>query len=167
MTEKTAFENAPSRVNWVTITNLLGVTVIVIIGALIYNALQNPDPLADNTFALPAHSISPQTAHDHILNNENAVLVEISTQPREAPRSYVEGAIPIVADEVSQQVPVLLPHHQADIMLLCFAIQLSTCQNVAVWLRENGYNNVMLVDGGLEAWQAARLPLVEPLMSAQ
>ncbi|MFP4324023.1 MAG: rhodanese-like domain-containing protein [Anaerolineales bacterium] len=164
MTEKTVFEQPPKRINWVAITNLAGVIAILIVALFIYNALQSPSNVVDNTFDMPPQTISPQAAHEHIQHNDNAVLLEISATQRAGP--YIEGAIPLLAEDIAHQAGDVLPDHNTAILLMCFANEAAACGTVANWLRQNGYRNVMMVDGGLEAWQAAHLPLVEPPIRA-
>lgn len=100
-------------------------------------------------------TISPEKTVD-LINNANAVVIDL----RE-PAAFKDGHIisSIRASEADFTTPRFDKYKNKDIILVCNrGIQAA---NVAKNLRTQGYTNPMVLNGGIEAWKQANLPLVK------
>jgi rhodanese-related sulfurtransferase len=74
-------------------------------------------------------------------------------------RQHLPGALPLVADDVTDRAAELLPDKHAAIVTYCSNPACPNSQNVATRLERLGYLNVRKYREGIEDWIAAGLPV--------
>jgi rhodanese-related sulfurtransferase len=74
-------------------------------------------------------------------------------------RQHLPGALPLVADDVTDRAAELLPDKHAVIVTYCSNPACPNSQNVATRLERLGYLNVRKYREGIEDWIAAGLPV--------
>lgn len=91
-----------------------------------------------------------------MMNNEQAVVIDVrDAQTYSA--GHIIGAIHASADDFSQQR--MDKHKNKPIIFVCAkGLQSAT---LAAKVRTQGFTQPMVLAGGIEAWQAANLPLVK------
>lgn len=100
-------------------------------------------------------SISPEIAVNFINNNDAIVLDLRNAAAFKA--GHIIGAIRI--SESDFDTPKLSKYKDKDIILVCArGIQAA---NVANKLRGKEFSNPMVLNGGIEAWKQANLPLIK------
>jgi len=102
-----------------------------------------------------AKSLDPSQAIEQI-NHHNAVVVDIRAADLYK-KGHIIGAIR--ATEADFKLPKMNKYKEKPVILVC-ARGLET-QGLAPKIRALGFNQVMLLSGGISAWQAANLPLVK------
>ena len=99
--------------------------------------------------------VSPLEA-TQLLNHEDAVLLDV----RE-PQEYQEGCLPdsirIPLGTLADKATTLEKHRDRPIIVVCRSGHRST-QAVRL-LKQQGYQNIYNLGGGLQAWRNAHLPL--------
>lgn len=102
-----------------------------------------------------AKNVSPQ-AMINLINNDNAKIIDI----REA-ELFTKGHIidAINASEADFEKDKLLKLKAKPVILVCARGQQST--PLANKLRKQGFEQIMVLNGGIAAWQSADLPLVK------
>jgi class 3 adenylate cyclase/rhodanese-related sulfurtransferase len=76
----------------------------------------------------------------------------------------IAGAIPLRLDVAPARIPDL--PRDTPVVVYCLCSGQASSTRVALWLREAGYLDVSVLEGGLPAWQAAGLP-VAPIGSQE
>lgn len=102
-----------------------------------------------------AKSISPATAVD-LINHEDAIIVDLR-DANAFRRGHIINAIRASDDDVSQR---RLEKHKTKPMILVCAKGLESATLAATW-RAKGFTQVMVLAGGMAAWQTAALPLIK------
>jgi rhodanese-related sulfurtransferase len=98
---------------------------------------------------MPSLEISPTEASE-LLDTGKARLIDVR-ETWELSQAYVEGAEAIPMGEIAARAPHELKPDE-HLLILCHRGQRSL--NVAIWLRNQGYENVQSVSGGISAWAA-------------
>ena len=90
------------------------------------------------------------------MNHENAVVFDL----RDA-EAFKKGHIihAIQAGTTEIQATKMKPYQTKPIILVCARGQQSTA--LGMKLRQQGYTQVFILEGGMSAWQNAGLPLVK------
>ena len=93
-----------------------------------------------------------------LINREKGVLVDISTAAEFA-AGHASGARHIAAEQLAATpLPSGLPSNKAlPVLLMCASGQRS--QKAAQALRSAGYERALSVQGGLQAWREAQMPI--------
>ena len=119
---------------------------------------------ACNGNAQQKKSVEPVTFHQEIANKDVQVL-DVRT-PEEFRSGHLSGAFHADwndRDEFINRTRHLDPNK--PIYTYCLSGVRSS--NAAEWLRKNGFQNVINMEGGLMAWKKARLPLDSPVQKVQ
>lgn len=91
------------------------------------------------------------------VNHDEAVVLDI--RDREAfQRGHITGAMNIPSADLDQSLNKLNKVKQKKIVVVCQAGR--SCLAVSDRLRKSGFTDVTILKGGINAWQAADLPLV-------
>ncbi|MDQ3663914.1 MAG: rhodanese-like domain-containing protein [Actinomycetota bacterium] len=73
-------------------------------------------------------------------------------------RQHLPGAVPLVAEEVTDRAPDLLPDKAAPVVTYCSNEACPNSGNVASLLTQAGYTSVRKYKEGIEDWVQAGLP---------
>jgi len=106
-------------------------------------------------------SISPAALHGRISAGQQAPLVDVRSAP-EYRAGHVGGAHSVPLDELDPQAlpeRIGVPAAGKDTPLYLTCQSGIRAQQAAETLRDAGYHNLALVQGGTEAWEKAGLPL--------
>ena len=105
--------------------------------------------------------LSPNEAHAR--QQAGAVLIDVRADHERA-LGMAAGALGIVREELERDPARHLPDAAAEILLVCQRGARSL--KAAEALQAAGYANLVSVEGGTEAWQAAGLPMERPDIDA-
>ena len=151
------------RVNWVFIYNAAAVIAIIVVAAYLYNVLRATDPVLDEPLAGPVIAqLTPQEARDRLIRDENIILIDVRNPSEWQNTSHVDGALLLSLREFSDDALEALPDKDAPIIVMCDWGNIRSMK-AAEWLVSRGYTNVSNLNGGMNAWTAANLPLHEPV----
>lgn len=103
------------------------------------------------------YNTNPASLNEMIVNGEVMTLVDVRTAEEYA-GGYIEGAINIPLDQLMANLSQL-PDKAAKIVVYCGSGQRSALVTTALIF--NGYTNVINLGGGMGAWKAAELPVVQ------
>jgi rhodanese-related sulfurtransferase len=103
-------------------------------------------------------TLAPQKAFDQLSTNANAVIVDVRNPDEWATTGVPPNAALIPLPEFEQRAPQELPKDK-PIYVICNSGNRSTVASAI--LIKDGYKKVYNVDGGIQAWLRAGLP-VEP-----
>lgn len=96
------------------------------------------------------------TAEATLLMNRNGVVVDVN-EPDEFLKGHILGAIHLPLSQLSQKITTLEPHKSSVLMIV--ANQERQALHAAKVLKQQGFNEVKILSGGLAAWREANLPL--------
>ena len=94
-------------------------------------------------------------ARDLIAEKADLVILDVRTIP-EFDSGHLEGAINIPVEELSQRLSEL--NQKDELLVYCKTGNRST--TAVRILRENGYDRIYHMDGGITAWNVAGFPTV-------
>lgn len=101
--------------------------------------------------------INPQQVIE-ILNKQNGIVIDI--RPREAYQSgHIVGAVNIPQADLEKEFSKIKKYEKQPIILVCDNGQKSAV--LAMNLKKQGLEQVHVLNGGLQAWKTAQLPLVK------
>ena len=103
------------------------------------------------------YATNSAAVNEMIVNGETFTLVD-TRRPEEYAEGHVEGAISIPLETIMTDLS-LLPDKEAKIVVYCKSGIRSAMATNALLM--NGYNNALSMAGGILAWQAAELPVVQ------
>jgi rhodanese-related sulfurtransferase len=103
-------------------------------------------------------TLSPQKAYDRLNKSTDAVIVDVRNPDEWATTGVPAGAALIPLPQFEQRAPQELPKDK-PIYVICNSGNRSTVASAI--LIKDGYQKVYNVDGGIQAWLRAGLP-VEP-----
>jgi rhodanese-related sulfurtransferase len=103
-------------------------------------------------------TLSPQKAYDQLNKSTDAVIVDVRNPDEWATTGVPAGAALIPLPQFEQRAPQELPKDK-PIYVICNSGNRSTVASAI--LIKDGYQKVYNVDGGIQAWLRAGLP-VEP-----
>lgn len=115
----------------------------------------------DDTARMPVRRITPHQARE--LLAAGAVLVDVRAA-HECALGMAEGARNVAREALERDPSAHLPDRDAPILLLCQRGQRSLAAAEA--LVTAGYRDLASVEGGIEAWEAADLPMTRPDIDA-
>jgi SulP family sulfate permease len=97
--------------------------------------------------------ISPQTLWQQLSNGQRLPLVIDVREPREFKRGHIPGALLIPLSTLFSEEPTL--PQDRDIVLVCRSGRRS--RQAASLLQNEGYENLLILRGGMLAWEAGKL----------
>jgi len=71
-------------------------------------------------------------------------------EPNEYETAHIEGAVLLPMSEIQDRVDELEPHREQDIIIHCHHGGRSL--HVAMWMREQGFDRVQSMVGGIDDW---------------
>lgn len=101
-------------------------------------------------------SLSVVQAHAVLTDDDRAVCFDIR-DPQSFGNGHIPGAIHLCNDNLMQQLQAL--DFEQPVLICCYH-GISSLQ-AAQYLVEQGFEQVLNVSGGFEAWQQAKLPVEE------
>ena len=110
--------------------------------------------MIDDNRGMPIRSLSPSEAHAR--QRAGARLVDVRGDGERA-LGMAEGAQGITRELLEADPLAHLPDTDAEVLLLCQRGVRS--RQVAEFLATRGHRNLASIEGGIEAWQAAGLPM--------
>jgi len=103
--------------------------------------------------------LDPADAHEEIASGD-LVLVDTREQ-HEWDEAHLDGATLVPPASVADRIEEVAPDRSARVLLYC-RVGNRSARAADLMETELGYENVASVAGGIEAWQQAGLPVVEP-----
>lgn len=100
-------------------------------------------------------SITPKQAYELLQNDKNVVLLDVRT-PEEFSQEFIEGAILIPVQILSENISKLQPQKNKKIIVYCHSGNRSVA--AARILSKNGFHPLN-IKGGISAWKNDGLPL--------
>lgn len=100
---------------------------------------------------LPPGTIDCQTAHEKLLNSEEAEFILLDCRERqEFDTVHVPNSMWLPMSEMADRLTELEVHKEKEIAVICHHGMRS--QNVATWLIQQGFANISNVAGGIDRW---------------
>ena len=93
-----------------------------------------------------------------LVNRDNALVVDLRT-PVEFEKGHIAGAKNVQLSQFDPENKQLAPVKSLPVVLVCQSGQ--TAQTAAARLRKAGFTQVSVLDGGVQAWRGADMPLVK------
>lgn len=93
-----------------------------------------------------------------LMNRENALVVDLRA-PGEFEKGHIAGAKNVQLSQFDPENKQLAPAKALPVVLVCQSGQ--TAQGAAGRMRKAGFTQVSVLDGGIQAWRGADLPLVK------
>lgn len=90
------------------------------------------------------------------MNNEEATLIDVRAQDLYK-KEHIINSININKDEISQAK--LNKYKNSPIIIVCMLGK--TALTAAETLKKEGFQHVFVLEGGIEAWKGANLPLIK------
>src|SRR5512142_211448 len=130
-------------------------SLVLLLAAMLLAAC-GPKPVAAQTIAVDGGSYRNVSAAElqQMLKQHDFVFVNVHT-PFAGNLAGTDVSIPY--DEISQRLSLLPPDKAYKIVLYCRSGHMSKIAAEA--LVELGYTNIWTLDGGMQAWEAAGLPV--------
>ncbi|MDF2868393.1 MAG: rhodanese-like protein [Gammaproteobacteria bacterium] len=92
------------------------------------------------------------------LNHEIAILIDTRAR-NDYQRSHILGAMNIVESELLTELKRLEKYKDKQIIIIDAAGQ--KAHNIALKLKKQGFDNVAMLSGGMQAWLAEGLPIAK------
>jgi rhodanese-related sulfurtransferase len=134
---------------------IIAFAVIVIAGAAYYYFTQMKPGGSSGYGNVDVRARDVGEARDLIAEKVDIVILDVRTTP-EFDSGHLEGAINIPVEELSQRLSEL--NQKDELLVYCRTGNRST--TAVRILRENGYDRIYHMDGGITAWNAAGFPTV-------
>jgi rhodanese-related sulfurtransferase len=93
-----------------------------------------------------------------LVNRDNALVVDLRAIS-DFEKGHIAGAKNVQMSQFDPENKSLAPAKALPVVLVCQAGQ--TAQTAAKRLRKAGFAQVAVLEGGIQAWQSADLPLVK------
>lgn len=103
--------------------------------------------------------VDPAAAREE-LSRGDAVLIDVR-EPHEWEESHIEGATLVPQASLPERIADVAPEPSQRVLLHC-RVGNRAARAADALQGELGYENVASIAGGIEAWQEAGLPVVEP-----
>ena len=130
--------------HWV-LSSLFG---IVLLALLVNELLQR-------RFGVP--QIAPESAVQ-LINHQEAFVLDIRIEPAFA-TGHILGSQCIPSNTLEKKMGVLQKYTAKPVIVVCAIGQ--TAIKVAADLQKQGFQKVFVLNGGIQSWKAAGLPLVK------
>lgn len=147
------------RKHYLTIALLLVVSALALAacGGSDKSATQSPtNTMPNNISASTYQTLDVQTAYSRFEQTAGAILVDVRTPEEWAATGVVPGARLISLDQFEQRAPAELPK-DSPIFVICNSGNRSRVASET--LVRLGYVQVFNIDGGIQAWLGANLPI--------
>jgi rhodanese-related sulfurtransferase len=112
--------------------------------------------------------ITPKDAEQLLVDNPNALIVDVRDGWNIRETGIISGAIAISVGMLPVRADQVLPESYRDVRLQDRSRTIITACNVgaiasmgAKTLKDMGFTDVYILDGGTKAWKDAGLPIVE------
>lgn len=92
-----------------------------------------------------------------MINHEKAVVLDVRNE-EEFAEGHILNAMNIPADKLDEQIKVLNKHKDKPLILTCK--QGMESLRVARMIKQNGFEKIYSLKGGLQSWRDAKLPLM-------
>lgn len=99
-----------------------------------------------------AWEVAPRDVAAALKEDDHAVLIDCR-EPEECAIASVEGAMTIPMGEIPARLPELLEHADDRVFVMCHHGRRSL--QVTAFLREQGFEDVRSVAGGIDLWSRA------------
>lgn len=93
-----------------------------------------------------------------LINRDNALVVDIRAVA-DFDKGHIAGSKNVQLSQFDPENKQLAPAKALPVVLVCKLGQ--SAQGAAKRLRKAGFSNVSVLEGGVQAWQSADLPLVK------
>ena len=93
-----------------------------------------------------------------LINRDNALVVDLRASA-EFDKGHIAGAKNVQLSQFDPENKQLTPAKALPVVLVCKVGQ--SAQAAGKRLRKAGFSHVSVLEGGVQAWQAASLPLVK------
>lgn len=93
-----------------------------------------------------------------LINRDNALVVDLRPAA-DFQKGHVAGSRNVLMAQFDPENKQLAPARELPVVLVCKVGE--TASTAAKRLRKAGFKDVNLLEGGIQAWQAADLPLVK------
>lgn len=93
-----------------------------------------------------------------LVNRENALVVDLRASG-DFVKGHISGARSVQMNQFDAENKALAPARSLPVVVVCKNGQVSA--GAARRLQKAGFEKVYMLDGGIDAWQAADLPLVK------
>jgi len=103
--------------------------------------------------------LDPADARDELARGD-AALIDTREQ-HEWDEAHLDGATLVPPETVAERIQDVVPDRSQRVLLYC-RVGNRSARAADVLESELGYEDVASIDGGIEAWQQAGLPVVEP-----
>ena len=103
------------------------------------------------------HRLAP-AALTALVNREDALVVDVRAAA-DFEKGHIPGAKQLALAEVKPEHKLLVAAKSRPVVLVCKAGE--SAVGAAKRLRKAGFSNVNVLEGGIQAWQSADLPLVK------
>lgn len=123
----------------------------VVLALLVYEELKSKYKVA----GIPKIAVLDATL---LLNRENTIMVDLRNQKIFA-NGHILGAINIARTDFDQHAKKIESHKNHNIILLDDTD--INAASIGAKLQKQGFNNIHILAGGLQAWKDAHLPLTK------
>ncbi len=93
-----------------------------------------------------------------LMNRDNALVVDLRS-PQDFEKGHIAGSKNVQLSQFDPENKQLAPAKALPVVLVCNSGQ--TAGGAATRLRKAGFAHVSVLDGGIQAWRGADLPLVK------
>ena len=93
-----------------------------------------------------------------LINRDNALVVDLRSTA-DFDKGHIAGAKNVLMSQFDPENKQLAPAKALPVVLVCKVGE--TANTAAKRLRKAGFSHVSVLEGGVQAWQAADLPLVK------
>ena len=100
-------------------------------------------------------SVSPQVAIA-LTDKDGGVLIDVREE-HEVAVAHIQGSLFIPLKDLPTQLAKLEKYRKKPVVVVCAAGQRSAA--ACRFLNKSGFEDVSQIDGGIQAWEKARLPL--------
>jgi len=104
-----------------------------------------------------ATGISPNEAVQ-CMNREKGVVIDVCS-PEEFAASHINGAVNVPLDQLEARLPSAVKNKSLPLILVCAAG--SRSKRAQAMAQKLGYEKVHSLQGGLNAWKEANLPVTK------
>ena len=99
--------------------------------------------------------VSPQNAV-HLINHDNAIIIDLRDKENYL-KNHIIDAINASAEDFKQKK--MARYKDKTIILVCDKGLKSA--SLSTQLRDQGFNNLLVLSGGMQAWHSAQLPTIK------
>lgn len=124
--------------------------IIIVIGIMFLAFRMIPRILAGVPF------VDPQKVHDTMQKDPDAIMLDVRT-PEEFKECHVPESINVNPAQLGDDIEEKRPYMDQKVYVICLTSQRAAM--AAKTLKNLGFNNVSVVNGGLKKWRSKNLPV--------